>query len=185
MYQRFGFYEIERRQQRGGAEENRHAAPCPVRPSLACCPPKSTWPLPPHVPSAATALQPPEAAERYTRQDFAHSGDIEDSHLVTTGMQCLLAALAVFVLSALLWKLSPFMRMGPSQLLGTAAGVLGAIGAVRLSYGLGSQTTTALLYAVVSLTPIANMALWTWQIYTGLRALREAGWQPSWRTFIP
>jgi hypothetical protein len=135
--------------------------------------------------SAATALQPPEAAERYTRQDFAHSGDIEDSHLVTTGMQCLLAALAVFVLSALLWKLSPFMRMGPSQLLGTAAGVLGAIGAVRLSYGLGSQTTTALLYAVVSLTPIANMALWTWQIYTGLRALREAGWQPSWRTFIP
>ena len=47
------------------------------------------------------------------------------------------------------------------------------------------QTTTALLYAVVSLTPIANMALWTWQIYTGLRALREAGWQPSWRTFIP
>lgn len=135
--------------------------------------------------SAATALEPPEAAERYTRQDFAHSGDIEDSHLVTTGMQCLLAALAMFVLSALLWKLSPFMRMGPSQLLGTAAGVLGAIGAVRLSYGLGSQATTALLYAVASFTPVANMALWAWLIYTGLRALREAGWQPSWRTFIP
>ena len=100
-------------------------------------------------------------------------------------MQCLLAALVVFVLGVLLWKLSPFMRLGPTQLLGTGAAALGAIGAVRLSYGLGAQTTTALLYAVASFTPIANMALWAWLIYTGLRALRDAGWQPSWRTFIP
>ena len=135
--------------------------------------------------SAAAALEQPETAERYARQDFANSGDIEDSHLVTTGMQCLLAALVAFVLGALLWKLSPFMRLGPAQLLGTAAAALGAIGAVRLSYGLGAQTTTALLYAVASFTPVANMALWAWLIYTGLRALRDAGWQPSWRTFIP
>jgi hypothetical protein len=150
--------------------------------------PRQPLPAPPVKPTPALAAAAPHLSDTpqgNTGYERGQAGDIEDSHLVTTGMQCLLVAMVVFVMSALLWKFSPFMRLGVSQALGTAAAALGAAGAVRLSMGQGAQATTALLYAVVSFTPVANMALWAWQLLAGMRALREAGWQPGWRTFLP
>ncbi len=110
---------------------------------------------------------------------------LDDSLLVTTGMQCMLAATAMFLLAALLWSTGSMARMGPSQAIGVTAASLGAVGAVRRAYGTGALPTTALLYAVVSFTPGANAMLWAWLTFTGLRALRAAGWRPTWRTLLP
>lgn len=97
----------------------------------------------------------------------------------------MLAATAMFLLAALLWSTGSMARMGPSQAIGVTAASLGAVGAVRRAYGTGALPTTALLYAVVSFTPGANAMLWAWLTFTGLRALRAAGWRPTWRTLLP
>jgi hypothetical protein len=56
---------------------------------------------------------------------------------------------------------------------------------MRLAYGLGRMPSTALLYAVVSFTPLANVLLWATLSHSGFNGLRDAGWHPSWRTLLP
>lgn len=131
---------------------------------------------------ADSALPSTDRSHRRPRQD-PHS--IADSHLVTTGMQCAALAGLLFLLAALLWGLAPGTRGHWAPLLGCAAGALGAAGSMRLAYGLGRMPSTALLYAVVSFTPLANVLLWATLSHSGFNGLRDAGWHPSWRTLLP